>query len=58
MKTMWVSVRCRRMVNGQVLKKEGLAFPQYKNQWIKEIRGDGWEDYLEGRERMDCIKTA
>jgi hypothetical protein len=20
--------------------------------------GDGWEDYLEGRERMDLIKTA
>jgi hypothetical protein len=22
------------------------------------MRGDGWEDYLEGRERMDLIKTA
>ena len=22
------------------------------------MRGDGWEDYLEGRERMDFIKTA
>jgi hypothetical protein len=22
------------------------------------MQGDGWEDYLEGRERMDFIKTA
>jgi len=22
------------------------------------MRGDGWEDYLEGPERMDLIKTA
>jgi hypothetical protein len=25
---------------------------------IKEMRGDGLEDYLEGRERIDLIKTA
>jgi hypothetical protein len=32
--------------------------PPYKIWRIKEMQDDGWEDYLEGRERMDFIKTA
>ena len=30
----------------------------YKIWGIKGMRGDGWENYLEGRERNDLIKTA
>jgi hypothetical protein len=31
---------------------------QYKIWGIKGMRGAGWEDYREGRESMDFIKTA
>jgi hypothetical protein len=30
----------------------------YKIWGIKGMVGDGWENYLEGRERMDLIETT